>query len=113
MINFKLLREISGGDISFKKEVIAIFQREAIEFENYINSTAFKKDLPGLKKKAHKFKSSVMLFGINPLIRLLNEFENAAFEKLPQEKKTRLAEKAGEILGQCNKELARELKKLS
>lgn len=113
LINLNLLKEISGDDQSFKKEVIGIFRRDADVFQSFLMSPEYKKDSEELKRKAHKFKSSVLLFGVTAFIKILNEFESDTFKKLGDEKKELLAEKACQMLKQCEKELQKELKKLN
>lgn len=61
-VNLDYLEELSGGDDSFKKELIQIFLKQIPEFVSNMNKFLSEKKYDLLAKEAHTAKSSVLIF---------------------------------------------------
>jgi len=76
--NLDYLEEISGGDNSFKKELIQIFLSQIPEFVQNMNKFLAEKNLPDLAKEAHTAKSSVLIFRMEETGKLLKNIQLTA-----------------------------------
>lgn len=75
VINLEYLFEIAGNDKSLIKELIDVFILQIEEFKTDIETALENKDIEMLKHVAHKFKSSVRMFGMNEVGEKLNTIE--------------------------------------
>lgn len=57
--------EFGDGDVDFLKEMVEIFQNDANEMLTEFDVAIETKNLTGLKKIAHKFKSVVKVFNLS------------------------------------------------
>jgi HPt (histidine-containing phosphotransfer) domain-containing protein len=71
------LRTFSRGDLAFELDMIETFLEEADEYSQIIREGFRQKDFPIVGSTAHRFKSSVNLFGMKPLNVILNDIELA------------------------------------
>ena len=61
-VNLNYLEEISGGDESFKKDLIQIFLKQIPEFVSNMHQFLSENKNDLLAKEAHTAKSSVLIF---------------------------------------------------
>ncbi len=61
-VNLSYMEEISGGDDSFKKDLIQIFLKQIPEFVSNMHRFLSEKKNDLLAKEAHTAKSSVLIF---------------------------------------------------
>lgn len=61
-VNLEYLKEISGGDDSFKKDLIQIFLKQIPEFVSNMHRFLSENENDLLAKEAHTAKSSVLIF---------------------------------------------------
>ncbi len=88
LIHTKQIDAISGGDVSFKVELINIFLEQIPEFISNMNNSFETKDWILLAREAHTAKSSALTFGIDETGILLKDIqincENNEFDVLPE-----------------------------
>lgn len=61
-VNLDYLDDISGGDCSFKKELIRIFLKQIPDFIRNLHRFLIDDEIEDLAKEAHTAKSSVLIF---------------------------------------------------
>jgi HPt (histidine-containing phosphotransfer) domain-containing protein len=75
-IDLSYLREISGGDASFIKEMLELYvnttAQEAILFNNLLQNQNYE----GISNLAHKMKAPIQMLGANELFNLIRTVEN-------------------------------------
>lgn len=82
------LKEVTGGETEFMKEMIGIFNEQVPEFIENMERHFANGDYIDLGKEAHKAKSSVIILGMNDLgvkmkeLQILTE-KNEAIESYP------------------------------
>ncbi len=76
VINLEYLFEIAGNDKDVIKELTGVFVEQIVEFKLVAEEAIKNNDIDSLKKIAHKFKSSVKMFGIENVADKLNSIEN-------------------------------------
>jgi HPt (histidine-containing phosphotransfer) domain-containing protein len=69
------LKEYSRGDSEFELDMIQTFIDEAAEYKNSIQNSFHNNEISVVATWAHKFKSSVGVFGMIQLRALLDEIE--------------------------------------
>lgn len=77
-LSFEVLKELSGGDKEFEKEMKILFLQQTDKVLEELKQASEFKDLHRIKTAAHKLKSSFGIFGINP--GLLNALEDISQE---------------------------------
>ena len=82
------LKEVTGGETEFMKEMIAIFMEQVPEFIENMEKHHTNGDYIDLGKEAHKAKSSVLILGMNDLATKMKELQiltekNEAVEAYP------------------------------
>jgi signal transduction histidine kinase/DNA-binding response OmpR family regulator/HPt (histidine-containing phosphotransfer) domain-containing protein len=74
-INIESLKEYSGDDEEFEKQLIEIFIKEVPDYLQSLESEIHKENLSEIKKAAHKLKSPLGIFGLNILIKKFDKIE--------------------------------------
>ena len=74
-INIESLKEYSGDDEEFEKQLIEIFIKEVPDYLQSLESEIHKENLSEIKKAAHKLKSPLGIFGLNLLITKFDKIE--------------------------------------
>lgn len=72
------LREISGGDSSFIKEILSLFVQSIPGSLHMINSALASNDLEAVGREAHKIKPSIDSLGILELYNVIRIVEREA-----------------------------------
>ena len=80
VVNLNYLRELSGGSLTFEKEMIELFVNHVPEDLELLNISIIKSDFNSIKAIAHKLKSSFSLIGVEGSDEL-SEIENNADSK--------------------------------
>lgn len=87
-VDLSYLEEISGGDVSFQKELIEIFLNQIPEFVSNMQEFHSKNESEFLAKEAHTAKSSVLIFMMhetgNDLKQIQLLAENNQSEEIPE-----------------------------
>ena len=87
-INLSYLKEISGGDIRFQKELIEIFLNQIPEFLSNMKDFLQKSNHLKLAKEAHTAKSSVLIFMMEQTGKNLKQIQYLAednkMDQIPQ-----------------------------
>lgn len=87
LIHTRQIDAISGGDNTFKIELIDIFLEQIPEFISVMNNSYNNGDWERLAREAHTAKSSALTFGMDETGTLLKEIqlhsENKGFDALP------------------------------
>jgi len=74
------LREMSGNDIHFIREMIDLFRDQVEEFTRTLPELLERSDYERLSKTAHKAKSSVAVMGMTREAEMLKELEANALK---------------------------------
>ena len=72
------INKITGGDKSFKKELIEIFLKQIDEFIIKMNTYLDDNKMENLAREAHTAKSSVLIFGMDDTGLLLKDIQYLA-----------------------------------
>jgi HPt (histidine-containing phosphotransfer) domain-containing protein len=72
------INKLTGGDESFKKDLIEIFLKQIDEFIIKMNSYLNDNKMENLAREAHTAKSSVLIFGMVDTGLLLKEIQHLA-----------------------------------
>ena len=72
------INKLTGGDESFKKDLIEIFLKQIDEFIIKMNSYLNDNKMENLAREAHTAKSSVLIFGMVETGLLLKEIQHLA-----------------------------------
>jgi signal transduction histidine kinase/CheY-like chemotaxis protein/HPt (histidine-containing phosphotransfer) domain-containing protein len=102
------LRQMSGGDSIFEKEMISLFLKQVPEELENMKQAAIKENMPGVKEVAHKLKSSVSLLGAESMLTRLKEIESLVL----QEQETVNILRLNQELSELNDKVALELQPL-
>ena len=74
-IDLGYLRELSGGNTDFEREMLALFNSEVAMDVAAIETALKENDCQAIGYIAHKLKSSIQLVGFGSLFDLLSEIE--------------------------------------
>lgn len=99
-VELSYLDKITEGDAELKRKMIDLILRETPEDLDMLQLLCDKKDWPGLRAMAHKFKSTATFLGNKHLENLIKELEEMAEEKRELEK---IEDKLNVIVHMCNK----------
>jgi HPt (histidine-containing phosphotransfer) domain-containing protein len=75
LIDLSYVKDISGDDIDFLKELFETFKQQIPEFSGNMHLFLQNKEYKLLAKEAHTAKSSVILFGLDDLAGKLKELQ--------------------------------------
>jgi len=75
-INLESLKDYSGDDRDFEKQLIEIFIKEVPDYLKSLKSEIYNENFCEIKKAAHKLKSPFGIFGLNILIKKFEIIEN-------------------------------------
>ncbi|MCC6369866.1 MAG: PAS domain S-box protein [Bacteroidia bacterium] len=81
--NLQRIQELSGGDTAFESELIQLFLQNAPKDINSINAAISEQNWSEMKQHCHKLKSSVMVFGLDQLGKMLSDMEHDEFQGEP------------------------------
>ena len=81
LINLSYLKEISGNDLKFQKELTGIFLKQIPEFISNIHKYLNNNDNLRLSREAHTAKSSVMIFMMEETGQLLKQIQLLAHDE--------------------------------
>lgn len=110
-VDLSYLEEISGGDSSFKKELIGIFLTQIPEFVTNMHRFLTKNEIGNLAKEAHTAKSSVLIFMMEKTGTMLKQIQLLA-EKNSTDQIPSLINEVETDLANASKELSGYLKNL-
>ncbi|MBQ5452181.1 MAG: Hpt domain-containing protein [Bacteroidales bacterium] len=80
-INMSYLNEVSGGDISIKKEIIGMFFSQMKETSALLKESLSNGDYQKLSKVAHSAKSTLRVMGAEDLAKKMETLQNTAAQK--------------------------------
>jgi len=75
MLNLDYLKEVSGGDEGFIKEMMTIFQSEIPKNLDIIKQRFAESDFQGLKDIIHKYKASLLTLGMASTVEKVKKIE--------------------------------------
>ncbi len=110
--SLEYLKEMTGGEPEFLKEMIDMFLEQIVEFKEGLRDHFDKEEWLELGKLAHKAKSSVMTFGMNPLGYKLKELQLKTEELADIETYEDYLIEFENLTTQASKELKEDLSKL-
>ena len=97
LLNLEYVNEITGGDDEILKELLSTFKEQVVEMKDVLPSLQNLNNVEEIKQLAHKFKSSMRVFGIDLLASQLEYLEHNAGTITREE----MGEKVEEVLRQC------------
>jgi HPt (histidine-containing phosphotransfer) domain-containing protein len=75
MLNLDYLKDVSGGDVGFMKEMMTIFQTEMPKSLALIKQRFDTQDFQGLKDIIHKYKASLLTLGMADTVEKVKKIE--------------------------------------
>lgn len=104
-IDLTYLKEMSAGNYDLVKEMVAIFNEQAVEFRVNMQRFLAEGDWLNLGKTAHKAKASISIMGLHDLAAKLKALE---LDSKEGKNTDRYAETVDEFLTACD-DISREL----
>lgn len=77
-VSFLRLKEISGGNTAFEKEIMELFVKNTTRDIGKLDDALIQFDLEIILRIAHGLKSTLQLFDLNQLVQKISEIENGA-----------------------------------
>ena len=78
LLNLEYVNEITGGDDEMLKELLSTFNEQVLEMKQHLPSLLKLDNIEDIRQLAHKFKSSMRVFGIELLASQLEYLEHNA-----------------------------------